>query len=142
MKLPTYIGAFLDVDSTWRLLGMVPPMHPNVYAEHVTLKFKPTASEMEKWGGLIGLEIEIYVASIAQDARGQAVRVLLDADCDNVNPHVTISTANGTKPAYSNELLQATRVDESYADQFKRNMKAQGKTLRATIDTYPRTKRI
>ena len=66
------------------------------------MKFKPTDQEVAELQ--IGKLVRLQVVAVAQDDRAQAV-VVLGVRSANEVAHVTISTAEGTKPAYSNELL-------------------------------------
>ena len=100
-----YIGAFLDEESKARLLAAVPAQHPNVFAEHITLAFKPGLDSPLFLK--LGETVEYGVLGYAQDARGQAVVISGPAGMlgQNEFPPITISCADGTKPFYSNELL-------------------------------------
>jgi len=50
--------------------------------------------------------VVLHVTGWAADEKGQAVRVKAAAKSANTVPHVTVAVAPGTKPVYSNELLQ------------------------------------
>lgn len=132
MRSCAYIGAFLDVEATWRLLAAFPPRHATVHAHHVTLAFKPRLADWVRLGPRIGEEISIGLAYEAADDLGQAVRVVFGSAqirCENTYPHITISTAPGVKPVYSNDLLAQAHGFQA------------GELLwvKATIDTFPRT---
>lgn len=130
MSKVIYVGAFLDVDSIWRLLAWFPPHHSNVFAEHVTLCFKPTRDELDWWAMFLGDEVDVVVQDELSDDRGQAVLVK-NMKSKNKDPHVTISCAPGTKPVYSNELIAKGRDEKEFWPTAELK-------LRAVIDTFPR----
>lgn len=94
------------------LLRAFPAIHRGkVTAEHVTVAFEPKAHEMEAFK--LGASVIVRVVGYAEDDRGQAVAVVVeDAETKlpvtirNPIPHITISCAEGTKPVYSNKLLE------------------------------------
>lgn len=98
-----FVSAVLTPESRRRLLEMVPPVHPNVYAHHVTLAHDPDAETLAKYQPLEGQRLRIPVTAVAVDDKGQAV--LVGADSENEFAHVTISCAEGVPPVYSNELM-------------------------------------
>lgn len=103
-----YWAVKLSPASKNTLLNKYPPKHPNVFAEHMTIIFKPSDQEDEKMVGYIGHKVLLTVGGYAADDKGQAVVAdgfdILDGG--NKITHITISYANGTKPVYSNTLLQ------------------------------------
>ena len=131
MKLPVYLGVFLTPASRSRLLRDFPAVHENVYADHVTLVFKPKESDLEKFN--IGSIVSLKVVGYAEDQDGSAVTVDLPPEIKRHaqrNPHITISTAPGIKPFYSNKLIakpaNVTRVSS--------------KTYEGVLDGFPRNK--
>ena len=128
-KLPVYVGVFLDDSSRTRLLRDFPPKHPNVYADHVTLVFRPKEGELEEFD--MGEEVEIEVVGYAEDESGSAVTVKLPPKLKRLsqrNPHVTISTANGVKPFYSNKLIAKTDAVQ----------KVRARSYTGVVDGFPR----
>lgn len=101
-----------------------PALLPNVHANHVTLKFEPSASDLE--GVELGAEVEVKVVGWTADEFAQAVRVELPLKSANPIPHVTVATAKGTPPVYSNKLL--TRGVKT----------VRGPTLRGTVEHLKR----
>lgn len=85
------------------LLAKVPPRHPFVHAHHMTVAFNPTIERMEHYRPMIGQELRLKVIGVAEDEKGQAVRV--EGPSENANPHITISCADGVPAKYSNDLL-------------------------------------
>jgi hypothetical protein len=86
--------------------------HGKVTAEHITVAFEPKAHEFEAFR--LGASVIVRAIGYAEDDRGQAVAVTAEyADSSlpvairNPIPHITISVAEGTKPVYSNKLLEA-----------------------------------
>lgn len=130
MRRPVYIGIFLTPQSKSKLLKAFPPAHKDLHGDHVTLIFKPSEEELEKFE--IGKTVRFQVSGYAVDEKGQAVAVNLPSDLRSLSknkiPHVTISVAPGTKPVYSNELLE------------RETQKTPSITLEGIVDTFPRTK--
>lgn len=122
-----YLGVFLTPESRTRLLDLIKPVHEEIHADHLTIKFKPT--ELEVGNTPLGKRVTLKVEHIAQDEKGQAVLVsgIISA---NAHPHITISVAKGTKPVYSNELL---------ASDCKKDQPTEALMLEGIIDTFPRT---
>jgi hypothetical protein len=108
-----FLQAVLTPESVEKLKTKFPPHHAKVACHHVTLAFKPTAEEVEKLKADIaefGAARRIVVDGYRRDTKGEAVTVLsMDAGLPVIRPtqkfHVTISTAEGISPVYSNELL-------------------------------------
>ena len=127
-KPPVYVGAFLTPESKRALLSAIPAQHGQVFAEHCTLWFKPSAEELAQYtlGQKINLKTQIHVFV----GKGQAVSVVVphDVPCKNQHPHITISCAPGTGPVYSNELL--AQADERMPIHIN---------LTAVVDTFPRS---
>ena len=99
-----FVSATLTPESQALLLERVPPVHPFVHAHHMTIAFDPPVERFtEVYQPMIGQEIRLRVVGVAQDEKGQAVRV--EAQSENPNPHITVSCADGVPAKYSNELL-------------------------------------
>lgn len=136
-----YVGVFLSTQEREKLLNVIPARHNKMYADHITLIFRPSPQELETY--LLGTEVEFEVVGEAFDKKGQAVLVRgIGLDYDNDFPHITISTGDDVKPVYSNELFhnlsyllsgQHTPSDSGLCfRQLSLSLK-----LRGTIDTYP-----
>lgn len=102
---PIYVGAMLthptDLLRWWstNIGGLL----PQVYAHHMTIKFRPADSDLDALpiGALVGLRI----VGFADDGHVQAVAVEPVGVHSTVPiPHVTVAT-DGTPPVKSNELL-------------------------------------
>ena len=83
---------------------------------------------------MLKTSVDIRVVGVANDSDCQAVLVELPDFLSSLNPskkfHITISTAPGVKPKYSNELLRVSEVDRSNPPfPF---------ILKGVVDTYPR----
>jgi len=111
-----FVSAVLTPESQRRLLERVPPVHPRVYAHHVTLAFKPEPEVLERYRQLEGQRLRVPVTAVCVDDKAQAV--LVGVDSENEYPHITISVTEGTPPAYSNELLAAQRADLQHVNIF------------------------
>lgn len=133
MKRPVYIGVFLTPESRSKLLRTFPPQHQDIKADHVTLVFKPKDSDLA--GFQIGQRVQFQVVGYAVDQKGQAVAVRLPPDVNrlskNKNPHITISVSPGTKPVYSNVLLDQGEVSS-----------VRPLTLEGVLDQFPRTVKL
>lgn len=108
MPKPIYTALFLTEAAENLIKQLYPPRHPNVYAHHVTLVFKPSPTDIEFLDPLVGREFQFEVVGEAVDERGQAVKVTVPETL-RVNGqvhHVTISCAKDVTPVYSNELLK------------------------------------
>ncbi len=121
-----YVGVFLDNVQRERLLAAVPAKHGTVHADHVTLVFRPSPQEVGRY--LLGSTVELEIVGEVFDEKGQAAIVSGAVSC-NKHPHITIATAPGTKPVYSNELLEKC-PHRALTPSVK---------LVGVIDTYPRT---
>lgn len=108
-KIPEYTGVFLDASSKKRLLDWwvkhtdAKPLG-TIHADHMTIKYKPTAEEFKKTP--LGQKIMMKVIGWASDEKGQAVLVQPKGVASaNQHPHVTVATAPGVEAVYSNVLL-------------------------------------
>ncbi len=108
-KLPEYTGVFLDESSKHRLLEWWAKhtdakLLGTTHADHMTIKYQPTAEEVEKTP--LGQKIMLRVIGWAADEKGQAVLVQPKGVASaNKHPHVTVAVAPGVPAVYSNELL-------------------------------------
>ena len=75
------------------------------YATHITLSFGPTQEFLDSLP--MGEEFDITALKIVADDKAVAAHVTLPEELpfENEYPHVTLATAPGTSPVYSNELL-------------------------------------
>jgi 2'-5' RNA ligase len=101
-----YTGVYLTPESRWSILSLVPPLHPTVYTDHVTLVFHPSLSQAGRLP--LGKKKEVTPLGWASNNDIQALAVRLPPDLHSANavPHITISTEHGVSPKYSNDLLQ------------------------------------
>jgi hypothetical protein len=111
-----FVSAVLTPESQRRLLERVPPVHPVVYAHHVTMAFNPDAETLARYQSMEGQRIRVPVTAVCVDEKAQAV--LVGVESENEYPHITVSVAEGVKPAYSNELLAAQRADLQHVNIF------------------------
>ena len=118
------VSAVLTPGSHRRLLNMVPPVHPVVYAHHVTMAYNPDAATLAKYRPMEGKRIKVPVTGVGADEKGQAV--LVGVDSENEYPHITISVAEGVEAKYSNELL--ANIDLNHINIF---------TLEAVVTIEP-----
>ncbi len=111
MKKTPFLAIYLDEKSKQLLLNTFPPKHSKVFAEHVTLQFKPTPEQIEEFSHKVGKTVTFYASSYAEDKQGQAVGIEENLRLDGKMTHVTISS--NVPPVYSLELLEksATHCD-------------------------------
>lgn len=91
--------------------GISVPSDWTTHAHHMTIEFykKGVAKNLLPLEDLVGSSIELKIKGYALDDK--ALAILLDvpsklsAYVTNQHPHITIATAPGIKPKYSNELL-------------------------------------
>jgi hypothetical protein len=122
----SYVGAFLTPMSRQRLLRDFPPRHSQVHADHMTVWFNPTSEFVEQVQ--VGRQVRLKVIGIVEDEKGQAVVIRPEGiKWMNRSPHITVSTATGVNPSYSNQLLEQKWVP------------VVGPTLTAVLDTFPRS---
>ena len=102
-----YTGIFLTDESRDKLIEWckkeIGPLLPNEFAHHCTLAFRPTHEAALALP--LGDVVRIDVVGYAADDKGQAVAVAIPLKSNNEVAHVTVSTADGVRPFYSNELL-------------------------------------
>ena len=107
MDKTIYWAILLTKTSKDLLLEKCKPSHPNIYAEHITVVFNPTPEQDKTLIKQIGMSVIIAVTGVGADDKGQAVVVAGDRArrLGGGIPHITISCSDGTKPFYSNKLL-------------------------------------
>lgn len=92
------------------LVKLVDNKMPNKYCNHVTLKF----GNIDKLPSFIGKEFDFESVALVKDDKAitlagyipddEVEDYMIDGD-DKHGAHITICTADGVKPVYSNELL-------------------------------------
>ncbi|MHA2280131.1 MAG: hypothetical protein ACXAC5_04545 [Promethearchaeota archaeon] len=100
-----YWAVLLVEHSKKKLLRKHKPYHPNIYAEHMTIVFNPTPEQDELLMKQIGQHRTLMVTGFRFDEKGDAVVVTGERRPNGGIPHITISCADGTKPFYSNKVL-------------------------------------
>jgi len=108
MKKTPFLAIYLDEKSKQLLLNTFPPKHSKVFAEHVTLQFKPTPEQIEEFSHKVGKSVSFYVSSYAEDEQGQAVGIEENLRLDGKTTHITISS--DVPPVYSLELLEKSAI--------------------------------
>ena len=86
------------------------------YCHHMTIEFykKGTAQSLRPLESLMGSGTVLNIVGYAADDK--AVALLVEPSrriahlVKNANPHITIATAQGVKPSYSNELLETAEI--------------------------------
>eukprot|EP00051_Salpingoeca_urceolata_P020519 m.308832 g.308832 ORF g.308832 m.308832 type:complete len:1714 (-) comp19634_c2_seq15:115-5256(-) len=103
-----YSAVFLDESSRQRLLARFPPVHPEVFADHMTICFEPSRELLATLP--IGQPVELTVKAHVHDSKGQALLVAPSTSLSSTNNclHVTVSCATGVSAAYSNTLLESS----------------------------------
>jgi hypothetical protein len=126
-KKPIYCGVFFDesemaVLRNWfrRETGL--ELLPNIPKDpHLTSVFKPSLEAVSAMP--LGSKVLLTVTGWAADEKGQAL-VVSGFPSANATPHLTLSTAQGVSPVYSNELLS-----QGFAS-------AQGPTVEGTVGYF------
>jgi hypothetical protein len=109
MASPIYTAIFLTEKSVAELQERYGPFkHPKAHAHHVTLVFRPSPKDLVTLEKYLEKEVEIEVIGYNDDERGQVVKVDVPfyLQLDGQVHHITLSTAEGVSPVYSNELLK------------------------------------
>jgi energy-coupling factor transporter ATP-binding protein EcfA2 len=78
---------------------------------HITIKYFGGVIDPEWFvdhARKIGQIIPLHITSLVFDDFGAALVIEKTFPCANEHPHITLATAKGIKPVYSNELLQKT----------------------------------
>lgn len=132
---PLYLGVFLTPESRALLLSQYPAKHPEVHADHMTIKFKPTLLEIAN--APIGRKVKLVVTGIGHNKKVQAVLVS-GIFSDNAFAHITLSVSReaGGTPSLSNDLF---RVGPGYVEDFEDEEVDKLVFLDGTIDVFPRT---
>ena len=86
-----------------QLFDIAKPQHENVFASHITCEFGvPEDAPLPKEVGYV------RVVGIAEDDKAQALIVSVDGVTERPRGglyHITLSTADGVKPVYSNQMI-------------------------------------
>lgn len=103
-----YTGVYLDCDSQWSLVETIHPVHPVVSADHVTIVFHPTLSQVATLP--LGKEVQVVPLGWATNNEVQALAVEVPGSIKVARkcPHITISTECGVSAKYSNDLLESS----------------------------------
>lgn len=108
MKKTPFLAIYLDQKSKELLLKTFPLKHSKVFAEHVTLQFKPTPEQIEEFSHKVGKTVTFYASSYAEDDDGQAVGVEENLRLDGKITHIAISS--NVPPVCSLELLEKSAI--------------------------------
>lgn len=107
----------------------------NIKASHITLKYKPSKKDLQSYLDNNGVNynelVPITITGYAQNEFAQAFKVNLPIQCDNINPHITISVADDIQPKYSNELLEQAIKNNLF------NEISGGLKLYCKLNTFP-----
>lgn len=82
----------------------VQPLYPEGSPHHITLQY---GVERGQWEDIIGLPMTVGAIELCHNDRVQAIRVALPTwvQCQNPNPHLTVSWLPGAQPVESNAML-------------------------------------
>lgn len=110
-----YTAVFLAPMDRHRLLNRFPPVHPEVFAHHMTIWFRGDSADPGLEALPLGQTVALKILGHAHDDKAQAVVVQPPTALRpfGQKAHVTISTAPGVLPVYSNTLLVQTWDAES-----------------------------
>ena len=108
IKRIIYVAGVVTDDKD--LVKLIDSNMPNKFCHHVTLKF----GNIDKLPSFIGKDFDFESVALVKDDKAIALAgyipdnevedYMIDAD-DKHGAHITICTAEGVKPVYSNELL-------------------------------------
>lgn len=114
-----YIGCVLEKISQNNLISIARelynqqngtniPVNWTFRAHHMTVKFKPQATDMQVLHPFMGQKIELHVIRFASDKDCCAVTVSSNPKLPIINgtPHITIAHSKAVDPVYSNALIQ------------------------------------
>jgi hypothetical protein len=90
----------LFVDNIPVLKKLFPPKFEREFYHHSTIAFQPA----DLTGLELGRKQQLKIIGIASDEKCEALLVLNPKSL-NKYPHITLSTAEGISPNYSNEML-------------------------------------
>lgn len=132
MERVIYVGVFLTPESREKLLTLVPPLHKDVFADHMTIAFRPEPLVLDNLP--IGKKVLLRVIAHASNARAQAVTVQ-GVFGSTSTPHITISVNReaGGNPNLSNLLLSKTFPEDMI------QLADLDVQLEGVIDTFPRS---
>lgn len=102
-----YLGWFLSEQSRKDLEAAFPLKYPGKQVDHVTFVFGPKPEVVQAFAAAVGQTAEGTVTGYYEDDKGQAVTIDVQSPVPATNKrlHVTLATAQGVKPVYSNELV-------------------------------------
>lgn len=114
-----YIGCVLEKISQNHLIGLARklfmeqngrdiPKDWTYRAHHMTVKFKPQATDFQALQQFFGQKIELAIGSFASDENCATILVSPSPrlPITNGTPHITIAHSKAVGPVYSNTLLQ------------------------------------
>lgn len=77
-----------------------------VWVQHVTIAFQPDMDTILEFAPKMNQFFQIEVLGFVKDEKASALIVrLFDIQSKNKFPHITLQTAEGIPPKYSNELI-------------------------------------
>lgn len=133
---PVYVGIFFNEENHKRLLEKFPAIHKTVFGHHLTLGYGRHMDELYP----LGREITVEVTQELEDDRGQCVIVRPDFIkkwlAKNQDPHITISCADGVKPAYSNDMVAQFR--KTFPTDPVPGVEPLSFKITGTLDYFPR----
>jgi Fungal tRNA ligase phosphodiesterase domain len=106
-----YIAAVLDDDFAENLARKAE--FKNVFCKHVTMAYNPSDEVFNKYAPLLGGVIVMSTTRMCKGDGCQAV-VVRGVPSENEVPHITISCADGVKPATSNAMLRNPKKDQLF----------------------------
>jgi len=89
----------------------VQPLYSEGNPHHITLQY---GVEREHWEDVIGLPMTAGALELCHGDRIQAIRVALPTwvQCQNPNPHITVSWVPGAQPVEANVMLNGPHHSE------------------------------
>lgn len=138
---PNVVYTAQFVDKPEALTSEFKPRHENVIAHHATMEFKPTDPKVEP-----GKKGKVKVIGRVSDGKADAL-LIEGVESSNKHPHITLSVAEGTKPVYSNKMIEQAYelIDKGKMNKSpgsKHNLTRQKTNETTTVEFYKKPKEI
>ena len=109
-----FVGVFLSQRAYNDLLAEFPAVYSNVKANHITLQYLPTHTQISEY--TLGAKVVFTVLGCVRDDKVQAAPIRLESEVrsDNTHSHITISVSPIGAARDSNALLNKIGKSENF----------------------------